>query len=91
MTAIAFNPAAIAPAWNTFQSTLPIKMVAIQNEAENERVVAFMSALSDVVGDDEAHQLVGLLDWVGQLVEDFESTHLVMDDAAPYEVLRFLF
>ncbi len=91
MTAIAFNPAAIAPAWNAFQSTLPIKMEAIQNEAEYDRVVAFMNSLLDVVGDDEAHELVGLLDLVGQLVEDFESTHHAMDDAAPHEVLRFLF
>lgn len=90
MTALAFNPAVIAPAWTAFQSALPIKIGTIQNEAEYERVVAFMNSLLDVVGDDEEHELADLLDLVGQLVEDFENTRHVIRDAAPNEVLRFL-
>lgn len=90
MTALAFNPAVIAPAWTAFQGALPIKIGTIQNEAEYERVVAFMNSLLDVVGDDEEHELADLLDLVGQLVEDFENTRHVIRDAAPNEVLRFL-
>jgi HTH-type transcriptional regulator / antitoxin HigA len=85
-----FNPATIALAWTAFQSTLPIKIATIQNEAEYDRVVAFMNGLLDVVGDDEQHELADLLDLVGQLVEDYDNGHHVVQDAAPHEVLRFL-
>jgi HTH-type transcriptional regulator/antitoxin HigA len=90
MTSLAFNPAAITPAWNAFQNSLPVKMGTIQNEADYDRVIAFMNGLLDVVGDDEEHELAGLLDLVGQLVADYESTHHVVADATPHEVLRFL-
>jgi HTH-type transcriptional regulator / antitoxin HigA len=90
MTTLAFNPATIAPAWTAFQGTLPIKIATIQNEAEYDRVVAFMNGLLDVVGDDEQHELADLLDLVGQLVEDYDNGHHVVQDAAPHEVLRFL-
>ena len=90
MSTLAINPAAIAPAWHAFQSVLPVKIGTIRNDADYERVVAFMNSLLDVVGDDEAHELADLLDLVGQLVEDYEATRHVIPDAAPHEVLRFL-
>ena len=90
MSTLAINPAAIAPAWHAFQSVLPVKIGTIRNDADYERVVAFMNSLQDVVGDDEAHELADLLDLVGQLVEDYEATRHVIPDAAPHEVLRFL-
>ena len=90
MSTLAINPAAIAPAWHAFQSVLPVKIGTIRNDADYERVVAFMNSLLDVVGDDEAHELADLLDLVGQLVEDYEGTRHVIPDAAPREALRFL-
>ena len=90
MSTLAINPAVIAPAWHAFQSVLPVKIGTIRNDADYERVVAFMNSLQDVVGDDEAHELADLLDLVGQLVEDYEATRHVIPDAAPHEVLRFL-
>ena len=90
MSTLAINPAAIAPAWHAFQSVLPVKIGTIRNDADYERVVAFMNSLLDVVGDDEAHELADLLDLVGGLVEDYEGTRHVIPDAAPREALRFL-
>ena len=90
MSTVAINPAVIAPAWRAFQSVLPVKIGAIHNDADYERVVAFMNSLLDVVGDDEEHELADLLDLVGGLVEDYEGAHHVIPDAAPHEVLRFL-
>lgn len=90
MTALAINPAAIAPAWSAFQRALPIKIGAIHNEAEYDRVVSFMNSLLDVVGDNEEHELADLLDLVAQLVEDYEGTRHTPPDAPPHEVLRFL-
>ena len=85
----AFNLSMIAPAWSAFQGTLPIKIGAIQSEADYDQVIVFMNSLLDLVGDDEEHELADLLDLVGQLVEDYESVHHSIRDAAPHEVLRF--
>lgn len=90
MTPLAINPAAIAPAWSAFQRTIPVKLEPIQNTTEYNRVVLFMNSLLDVVGDDEQHELAGLLDLVGQLVEDFENTHHALPDAPAHEVLHLL-
>ena len=90
MSTLAINPAAIAPAWRAFQSVLPVKIGALHNDVDYERVVAFMNSLLDVVGDDEAHELADLLDLVGQLVEDYENMRHVIPDASPHEILRFL-
>lgn len=90
MTALAIDPAAIAPAWSAFQRALPIRIGAIQNEAEYDSVVAFMNSLLDVVRDNEEHELADLLDLVAQLVEDYEGARHAPPDAPPHEVLRFL-
>jgi len=49
-----------------------------------------MNQLLDVVGDDEEHELTGMLELLGPLVEDFEHSHYSLPDAEPGEVLRFL-
>ena len=90
MSTLAINPAAIAPAWTAFQRVLPIKIGAIRNDSEYGRAVSFMNSLLDVVGDSEEHELAGLLDWVGRLVEDYENERHIPGEASPHEVLRFL-
>ena len=55
MTAVAFNPKTLAPAWNAFQSALPVRLTAIHTQAEYDRAVEFMNQLLDVVGNDEEH------------------------------------
>ena len=90
MTALAVDTAAIAPTWKAFQQSLPVKIGTITSEREFKRVVKFLNGLVDVVGDDEDHELAGLLDVVGQFVEEYENAHHVIPDASPHEVLRFL-
>jgi HTH-type transcriptional regulator/antitoxin HigA len=90
MTAAAFNSNSLVPAWNAFQSALPVRLASIHSKAEYERVVAFMNQLLDVVGDDESHELANLLEIVGQLVEDYENVQQVLPDATPAQMLRFL-
>ncbi len=91
MTSFAIDAAAIAPAWKAFQVCLPVKIGTIASEREFKRVVKFMNGLLDVVGDDEDHELAGLLDVVGQFVEEYENAHHTIPDvAAPHDVLRFL-
>lgn len=90
MTTVAFDPKALAPAWNAFQSALPVRLAAIHSPAEYERAVEFMNQLLDVVGDHEEHELADMLELLGQLVEDYESRHHALPDAEPSQVLRFL-
>ena len=90
MTAVAFNPKTLAPAWNALQSALPVRLAAIHTQAEYDSAVAFMNQLLDVVGDDEEHELADMLELLGQLVEDYDQAHHVLPDADPSQVLRFL-
>ena len=90
MTSFAIDTAAIAPAWKAFQVSLPVKIGTITSEREFKRVVKLMNGLLDVVGDDEDHELTGLLDVLGQFVEEYENAHHALPDAASHNVLRFL-
>jgi HTH-type transcriptional regulator / antitoxin HigA len=89
MTAIAFNPKTLGPAWNAFQRALPVRLAAIHNQADYERAVEFMNQLLDVVGDDEEHELADMLELLGQLIEEYESQHYALPNAEPFQVLRF--
>lgn len=62
----------------------------IRNEADYDDRVALLNALIDVVRDDEAHPLAGLMELVGDLIENYENTHYPMPEAEPREALRFL-
>jgi HTH-type transcriptional regulator/antitoxin HigA len=90
MSALTINTSAIAPAWQAFQGTLPFRIAPIINDEQYDQVVLLMNGLIDVVGDDEHHELADFLYLVGQLVEDYENTHVTIPDAAPSAVLRFL-
>ncbi len=75
-------------AWAAFDRVAHLR--PIRSEAEYDRTVALMNYLLDVVGDKEGHALAGLLDLVGELVEDYESSHLAIEPSEPREVLRYL-
>ena len=49
-----------------------------------------MNYLLDMVGDKENHALAGLLDLVGELVEDYESSHFAIEPSDPRAVLQYL-
>jgi HTH-type transcriptional regulator/antitoxin HigA len=74
--------------WTAFDRVAHLR--PIRSEAEYDRTVALMNYLLDVVGDKEGHALAGLLDLVGELVEDYESSHLAIEPSEPREVLRYL-
>lgn len=74
--------------WAAFDRVAHLR--PIRSEEEYDRTVALMNYLLDVVGDKEAHALAGLLDLVGELVEDYESRHFVIEPSEPREVLRYL-
>lgn len=65
MTAVLFDPKALASSWNAFQLVLPVRLSAIHSQADYERAVEFMNQLLDVVGDDEEHELADMLELRG--------------------------
>jgi len=74
-----FDPASAERAWNAFRS---IGIAAIQTPSQYEQTVAFMNRLLDLVGENERHSLVGLLDLVGDLVAAYESRMYPVVDPA---------
>lgn len=51
-------------------------LVVPRTEAEYERTVAMLDELIDTVGGDETHPLASLMEMLGTLVENYETTHL---------------
>jgi len=60
-----------------------------QNQAD-ARASAVIDELSAVAGDDNAHPLADVLDFLADQVGEWEAAHVAIPDVAPSEVLRFL-
>ncbi|MGH9894270.1 MAG: helix-turn-helix domain-containing protein [bacterium] len=78
----------VAQAWEALRDSSGIG--PIRNEADYDERVALLNSLIDTVRDDEAHPLAGLMEIVGDLVENYENTYYSMPEAEPREALRFL-
>jgi HTH-type transcriptional regulator/antitoxin HigA len=46
------------------------------SEKEYQRLVEFLDALIDVVGEDENHPLASLMEVIGVLIEEYEDEHV---------------
>lgn len=79
---------ALQKTWTAFDRVAHLR--PIRSAQEYDRTVALMNFLLDVVGDKENHALAGLLDLVGELVEDYDSSHFAIEPSEPKEVLRYL-
>lgn len=55
--------------WETLLKVL----VPPHNEEEYERLVIFLDVLLDIIGEDEEHILVNLLEIVAILIDDYEN------------------
>lgn len=78
----------LLPAWETFRSATDI--APIRDEAHYQRMTAMLEALLDETTGDENHPAMGLVDIVGDLIEDFESEHHPMPDVPGVQALKFL-
>ncbi|KXS32521.1 MAG: putative DNA-binding transcriptional regulator [Candidatus Gallionella acididurans] len=90
MNTLVIDPKAIAPAWHSLEKALSFKVGTIHNKTQYKQAVNLMNGVLDIVGDNEKHELAGLLELLGQLVEDYEKEHHVIPDAVPREVLRLM-
>ena len=90
MNTLAIDPKIIVPAWHALEKALSFKVGTIHNKTQYKQVVNLMNGVLDIVGDNEKHELSGLLELLGQFVEDYEKEHFIIPDAEPREVLRLL-
>ena len=79
---------ALQKTWTAFDRIVHLR--PIRSEKEYDRTVALMNHVLDVVGDREDHALSGLLDLVGELVADYDSSNYAIQASEPKEVLRRL-
>ena len=78
----------LLPAWETFRSATDI--APIRDEAHYQWMTAMLEALLDETTGDENHPAMGLVDIVGDLIEDFESEHHPLPDVTGVQALKFL-
>ena len=78
----------LLPAWETFRSATDI--TPIRDEAHYQRMVAMLEALLDEATGDENHPAMGLVDIVGDLIEDFETERHPLPDVTSVQALKFL-
>jgi len=58
-----------------------------QTKADYLRTVTLLDELVDIVGDDESHSLISLMDTLSLLVESYENEHYPITDVSAKEVL----
>ena len=82
------EPAALLAAWTPFKELVGVTVV--RTEEEYARVMALIETLLDAVGDAEDHPLAEVLEYLTVQAEAYEAGHVVIAEAEPREVLRFL-
>ena len=78
----------LLPAWDAFRSATDI--APIRNVKHYKKLVATLEALLDETASDERHPAMGLVDIVGDLIEDYEAGHHALTPATGLQALKFL-
>ena len=78
----------LLPAWEAFRSATNI--APIRDAEHYQRMVFMLEALLDEAGGNENHPAMGLVDIVGDLIEDYETEHHPMPDVTGIQALKFL-
>lgn len=76
----------IIDSWSVFSPLLSPPMT----DDDLDRLIDFSDYLIDLIGDDENHPLSGLLDLVGNLIENYESENLPEPQGSPIDCLKYL-
>ena len=78
----------LLPVWEQFRVATDI--APIRDEAHYARMTELLEALLDETSGDEAHPAMGLVDIVGDLIEDYESDHHALPETTGVQALKFL-
>lgn len=88
--AVAMSIAELTPAWRALEAQSSAKLRVVDSEPHYRAMTRLMHELLDEIGDDKKHPLMGLLDIVTMLIEDYEKRNVEPPDADPVAVLKFL-
>ncbi len=80
--------ASVPSAWQGLNKLVPLG--TITSERDYKRRVVIMDELLDLIGANESHRLMPLLDLVTKEVEAYEAKQLALPEATPAEVIAFL-
>lgn len=78
----------LLPIWEHFRAATDI--APIRDEAHYARMSEMLEALLDETQGNEAHPAMGLVDIVGDLIEDYEAEHHPLPEATGVQALKFL-
>jgi HTH-type transcriptional regulator / antitoxin HigA len=78
----------LLPAWEQFRAATDIS--TIRDEAHYARMTQMLESLLDAAGGDERHPIMGLVDIVGDLIEDYETEQHRLPEANGIDALKFL-
>lgn len=78
----------LLPVWEQFRAATDI--TPIRDEAHYARMTKILEALLDEAQGNEKHPAMGLVDIVGDLIEDYETEHHPLPQATGVQALRTL-
>lgn len=78
----------LLPAWEQFRAATDI--TPIRDENHYTRMVEMLEALLGETAGNEQHALIGLVDIVGDLIEDYESEQEPLPEVTGIDALKFL-
>ena len=78
----------LIPAWEQFRATTDIS--PIRDEGHYTRMTKTLESLLDEVGADESHPIMGLIDIVAGLIDDYESGLHPLPQTNGVDALKFL-
>lgn len=84
----AINMQQLLPAWEQFRAVTDIS--PIRDEAHYARMTEMLENLLIETRGDERHPIMGLVDIVGDLIEDYEAEHHPLPETTGVDALKFL-
>lgn len=78
----------LLPAWEEFRQVTDIG--PIRNKSHYAKMTKVLHALLSETAGDERHPAMGLVDIVGDLIEDYEASHHPMTESTGVEALKLL-
>ena len=61
-----------------------------QNTDDYEKLSSLLDNLLDVVGEDESHELMGLIDVISHMISIYDDEHYQLEEGIGIDALKFL-
>ena len=77
-------------AWTNLDTTLLEVLCVIKTKKQYRAARMVLNEIIDVVGENQKHPLVSLLDTLGVLIDNYETVHFPEPNSDPVSKLKFL-